>query len=245
MLDWEKQYINGTIPWDIPYVHQSFQTYFNSIKDRNIKILDIGCGTGTTAIWLAKLGFSVTGIDISPKAIELSIRKSISEGVHCTFLVDNFLNTKLKNSSFDIVIDSSTYRVFEEEDRQIFARNVSKVLKPKGIWLSVTATDESASRILPTLPKKTLDMLISSTTNYFTNISVTSSSYACTGLDFWTILFINNKSEIKPKIVDHEERMMICKKCPNLQTFDRCNICGCFMVVKVRIKGTSCPINNW
>jgi SAM-dependent methyltransferase len=42
------------------------------LKGKNIKILDYGCGAGTLSLYLASKGYSVTGVDISPKAIELA-----------------------------------------------------------------------------------------------------------------------------------------------------------------------------
>src|SRR5437762_12468076 len=45
------------------------------------KVLDVGCGDGINAVLLAKLGAEVTGIDISPKAIELAERRAEISGV--------------------------------------------------------------------------------------------------------------------------------------------------------------------
>ena len=40
-------------------------------------------------------------------------------------------------------------------------------------------------------------------------------------------------------------RFEICQSCPELTSFNRCQKCGCFMVVKTRLKGAHCPLDKW
>jgi hypothetical protein len=40
-------------------------------------------------------------------------------------------------------------------------------------------------------------------------------------------------------------RIEICLKCPNLGENSRCNLCGCFMNLKVRLEASKCPANHW
>lgn len=42
-----------------------------------------------------------------------------------------------------------------------------------------------------------------------------------------------------------EKRMDICKKCDRLDRFKRCKECGCFMVIKTKIKTAKCPLKKW
>lgn len=42
-----------------------------------------------------------------------------------------------------------------------------------------------------------------------------------------------------------EQRMAICKQCPNLMTLNMCGYCKCFMNVKTRIYSATCPIGRW
>ena len=60
---------DGIPPWDIQKAQNAIITQF---KNRKIvsPVLDIGCGTGYTALYLADQGLNVTGIDSSPKAIK-------------------------------------------------------------------------------------------------------------------------------------------------------------------------------
>ncbi len=49
-------------------------------------VLDLGCGSGRAAVWLAERGYRVTGIDWQPEALDLGGELAASRGVHCTFM---------------------------------------------------------------------------------------------------------------------------------------------------------------
>ena len=55
--------------------------------DRAIPVLDIGCGTGRHAIELARRGYRVTGIDLSPAQIERARSKAAAAGVEADFRI--------------------------------------------------------------------------------------------------------------------------------------------------------------
>lgn len=42
-----------------------------------------------------------------------------------------------------------------------------------------------------------------------------------------------------------EDRLSICKTCPELGALNRCSQCGCFMNIKVRIYSAECPLGKW
>ena len=42
-----------------------------------------------------------------------------------------------------------------------------------------------------------------------------------------------------------EERMAICRECPELRALNNCRQCGCFMNIKTRIYSASCPLGKW
>jgi SAM-dependent methyltransferase len=66
-------------------------------------ILDIGCGTGSHSLLLSKRGYSVTGIDIAKRMIELAKRKTSEEKSHVKFLVQDMRNIDL-HRRFDCAI---------------------------------------------------------------------------------------------------------------------------------------------
>ena len=90
--------------------------------------LDMGTGPGTQAIALSKLGFDVTGTDISGSAIN-KLKKQKSTVI---FLKDNILKTKIKKK-FDYILDRGIFHVFEPKLRKTYIKNVKKLLNNNGI----------------------------------------------------------------------------------------------------------------
>lgn len=101
------------------------------------KALDICCGAGTNAVYLAQKGFEVTGIDISSKAIEYAKQKAEQANVKIRLMVQNFLKLSFNDEEFDFVFDMGCFHHVEVEDRNTFIKEVYRVLKKSGTYLLV------------------------------------------------------------------------------------------------------------
>jgi SAM-dependent methyltransferase len=73
---------------------------------RGMKVLDLGCGDGTTALPEARLGADVLGVDIAPNLVEAGRRRAAAEGLsNCRFQEGDATNLEdLANRSFDLVV---------------------------------------------------------------------------------------------------------------------------------------------
>ena len=70
-------------------------------------ILDVGCGPGRNTIFLAKEGFYVVGVDISPTALKLALEKAINENLeNCIFVTNDFLKLPFPDAYFDAAFSS-------------------------------------------------------------------------------------------------------------------------------------------
>jgi len=120
------------------------------VKKENIKpckALEIGCGTGSNAIWLAQNGFDVTGIDFSPLAIEKAKEKSREKGVEILFFVKDFLKHEGKSADVEFIFDRGCFHSFEtKDDRNTFAKNASYHLKEQGCWFSLSGSADDLPR---------------------------------------------------------------------------------------------------
>jgi 2-polyprenyl-3-methyl-5-hydroxy-6-metoxy-1,4-benzoquinol methylase len=129
----------GQAPWDIGKPQRPFIDVADRISG---SVLDAGCGTGDTAIFLAGRGCKVTGIDFLEGPIQTAQRKAAERGVPVTFVVKDALTLKDWNERFDNVIDSGLFHVFSNEDRRRYVEGLATVLKPGGRLFLMCFSDE-------------------------------------------------------------------------------------------------------
>lgn len=67
-------------------------------------VLDVGCGTGFLSLLFAEMRHRVTGIDISPKMVEIAAEKARRAGLSARFRVENAMSLSAATGSFDLVI---------------------------------------------------------------------------------------------------------------------------------------------
>ena len=136
---WETFYNKNQVPWDDP--PKAKEELIHIIEEYSISpctTLDIGCGTGIASIELSKMGFEVTGIDISPTAIKLANTRS--DGI-CEFEVFDIFNfyKKSLNKKFDFIFDIGCFH-YTLDFR--FVEIVAQYLNPNGIWYSLIGSVE-------------------------------------------------------------------------------------------------------
>jgi len=129
----------GQPPWDIGKPQQPFIDVADQISG---SILDAGCGTGDTALFLAGRGNRVTGIDFLEEPILRAKRKADERGIAATFLVKDALTLTDWSERFDNVIDSGLFHVFSDEDRPRYVAGLATVLKSGGRLFLMCFSDE-------------------------------------------------------------------------------------------------------
>jgi SAM-dependent methyltransferase len=95
-------------------------------------VLDAGCGTGENALFFAKMGQKVTGIDFLAEPITIAKQKAAERGLTATFLVMDALALMELPEVFDSAIDSGLFHVFSDDDRRRYVEGLASVLKPGG-----------------------------------------------------------------------------------------------------------------
>jgi ubiquinone/menaquinone biosynthesis C-methylase UbiE len=95
------------------------------------KVLDAGCGEGHNTRILARRGARLTGIDISPKMIELAMAQEQSEPLGIRYEVGSFsCMSMFDEASFDLAV--STMAIMDGPDLGGAARELFRVLRPGG-----------------------------------------------------------------------------------------------------------------
>jgi len=99
------------------------------------RALDLGCGTGTNAITLAKHGWSVTGVDFMPSAIRKAQKKTGQAGLQVKYIVGDV--TRLANpfGPFELILDIGCFHNLNSQAKQVYQANLSHWLAPNGAFL--------------------------------------------------------------------------------------------------------------
>src|SRR4051812_29091627 len=103
--DWDEDYKQEVLPWDTDEPDPNLVEAVRRIAPERGRALDVGCGTGTNAIWLASAGFEVVGVDVSERAVERAEAraKAMAPDGRCTFATLDFLAATPPGAPFDFV----------------------------------------------------------------------------------------------------------------------------------------------
>ncbi len=139
-LFWNLQYLLGKPPWDTGITPPEV---VELIEGRNIppgRALDIGCGTGTNVVYLARHGFEAVGVDVAELAIRQARRKAEGAGVPATFYVADVLKLGTPEGPplgepFDFLLDIGCLHSLPASDRPAYAAMLRRVLRGGGLYL--------------------------------------------------------------------------------------------------------------
>lgn len=147
---WDKEYLDGVIPSSRRTSPAKVLTHFHElIKPRGSGIaLDAGCGNGRNSVYLAEMGWKVSGVDASNVAIGLAKQNARQSGLSNEFTFANEIlqdSWQFDDESFDLVLDS--YVLCHYSCGEFISRYVSemrRVLKPGGIVFSAFFSDQDS-----------------------------------------------------------------------------------------------------
>ena len=135
---WEEYYKDhrtDELPWELGKPRGYLVRLVEGGTLKAGRALDLCCGAGTNSIYLAENGFRVSGIDISPTAVEISTTRASDAKVDAEYRVQNFLELPFADEEFDFVFDMGCFHHVRQEDRKRFLDGVHRVLKKGGSYL--------------------------------------------------------------------------------------------------------------
>ncbi len=140
-LDFELAYRDGRPPWDIG-APQPEVVRLAADGDIVGDVLDLGCGTGENALYLASLGKRVMGVDGAPTAIAEARRKAAERGLQVPFLVGDALQLGSLRRRFETALDCGLFHTFSDEERRRYAVSLQEVLSPGSVIHVLCFSDE-------------------------------------------------------------------------------------------------------
>ena len=135
-MDFFESVYHGEPPWDIGRPQKEY-IQLEQAGEIVGSVLDVGCGTGENALYLAAQGHEVWGIDFAPTAIQKAQEKAAQRHLAATFLVSNVLELHTLGRTFDTVIDSGLFHSLSDEERRLFVSNLAAVIRRGGTYLHV------------------------------------------------------------------------------------------------------------
>jgi SAM-dependent methyltransferase len=136
----------GFTPWDGHPIATSLRSLVEGIDGSPAlspgAALDVGCGTGDTAIYLTQLGWRVTGVDFVPKAVEKARVKAHAASVDIDFRQGDAtrLTGEGVGSGFGLIVDQGCLHGMSDGDRDKYVREVTAVAAPDARLLLVEFT---------------------------------------------------------------------------------------------------------
>ena len=108
-------------------------------------VLDIGCGLGDNAIYLARNGHHVTGLDISPTALATAERRANDAGVQVTFAVSDSTKLEGYTEAFDTIVDSGMFHCLDDDAKRSYAAAAHRATRPGANLLLTCFSDANPS----------------------------------------------------------------------------------------------------
>jgi SAM-dependent methyltransferase len=176
----KRSYEAGEAPWDIGKPDFNLVHTVTTTPIKPCTALEIGCGTGDNAIWLAQQGFDVVAVDFSPIAIDKAQDKAAKTGAKCAFLVLDILQSEVQGASFGFAFDRGFLHIIDSDEvRSNFAKKVSGYLEPGGRWLSLLGNADE-KRQGPGPPQRSAREIVNAVELYFEILSLASSHFETT-----------------------------------------------------------------
>lgn len=133
---WDERYAKGDTPWETGRPSSELQRVVAEAPIRPCRAVELGCGTGASALWLAQQGFDVTALDLSAVAIACARRRADEAGVRVHFLTADVLNPPPELAGpFDFVFDRGCYHVVRRDNVATYLETLRRLTRPGSLAL--------------------------------------------------------------------------------------------------------------
>jgi len=135
-ISWWKSlwhYWRGNTPWDTQITPPEVVKFIAETPPG--RALDLGCGTGTNVITMARSGWRVTGVDYIPQAINKAREKAAKEGIDAEFHLASVTDLSVLSGSYTYGLDIGCLFGLNAEDRIKYAAELSRLLAADATYM--------------------------------------------------------------------------------------------------------------
>jgi SAM-dependent methyltransferase len=143
--NWKSHYESGSPPWETGQPSQELQRVVAEEKIQPCRVIELGCGSGFNAVWLARQGFDVTAVDITPLAIERARQRAAAAGVAVRFVLADVLELPDEYEPFPFFFDRGCYHCVRSIDVAAYLRTLERVTAPGSVGLVLTGNAREPS----------------------------------------------------------------------------------------------------
>jgi len=127
------RYRLGDTPWDTGITPPEVMEFLGRAAPG--RALDLGCGTGTNALEMARRGWRVTGVDFASRAIREARRKAAREGFGIDFLAADVSDLRELAGPYDYALDIGCLHSLPEKSRAGYVAGLSRLVRPGGVYM--------------------------------------------------------------------------------------------------------------
>jgi cyclopropane fatty-acyl-phospholipid synthase-like methyltransferase len=150
-LIFESRYLFGNAPWDTGLTPPEVLAWLDHRTPG--RALDLGCGTGTNALTLARLGWQVTAVDFSWLAVRAARRKARRAGFSIDIRRADVSRLAGIVGPFDFALDIGCFHSLAPAARASYARRLSELLRPGAVFMLFSFLFHPPGRAWPTQPE--------------------------------------------------------------------------------------------
>ena len=151
--NYEKWYEGDEYYWGLEPGDFLFELIKLCPPTENTKVLDIGCGEGKDAVFMAEKGYDVTAFDLTENGIRKTIALAHKRGVKVNAYVED-INTFETDEQFDIIFSTGTVQYIFDENKEAFFKKLEKITKPNGIVFINVFVEKSFLELPPDWDKE-------------------------------------------------------------------------------------------
>lgn len=135
--DWELLYREGTPPWETGTPAAELVQILKEGLLRRGSLLELGCGTGADAVYLARKGFEVTAVDSSATALDRARTRAELASASIRFVMEDVFRFGKSCGSFDVIYDAGFYHFIRRTDLDRFLDLLWRVTHPGSYYLTL------------------------------------------------------------------------------------------------------------